>query len=210
MPRFTIQQEGNTQFFHDKGSQYTLIVGCEIIEGKTVVGEGNVHFSGPINCRPVPRYWGITARDRSSYDVLPEQFENQQIVEVAAGVGEFIPDYVRRFSASSSFIPPTVIDPADHSAMAGLLRYAQDHAPEYAMPRVKELYERCCIILSDKVRLFHMTIEQAIDEHPELYGRFDAVIENAGPSMIKTNGYADLIQSLERKLLQPRGRLFVS
>lgn len=103
-------------------------------------------------------------------------------LEVGPGLAEFIPHLVKLQSGTT--VKPIAIDPVNYNLIGELLQYASTlNISQGLVEKIRILTERCNVFLDQsKVELFNMTLGQALDEHPELIGVADVVVEKFGPS----------------------------
>jgi hypothetical protein len=149
----------------------------------------------------------ITHRSFSEYQELykiPEGFvpePDKQYLEVGAGLGEFVPKIVRELDDRLSN-RPVVIDPVDYGLLIEMLYIATEEGMDEENDLVgRELTGRARIITdSEKVKLYNLTLEEAVRNHPELTGCADLVVDCAGASSYSRN--TALVSELEKLLLK--------
>ena len=162
----------------------------------------------------------ITGRDLSQYGRPVRRLKikpSLQFVVVGAGMCEFIPSLVRRFSGRMKH-KPIVIDPANYELMISMLKHARKYRlGERYDKKSENLIERCGIILDPKkVTLVNTTLGKALKDNPNLKGIADVVVDNCAlevyPLTEYSNGVTALfeepkhVKNIEKKLLKPRGR----
>lgn len=151
----------------------------------------------------------VTGRDITDYHPEIRDLEiNPSLlyVEVGAGLGGFIPNIIQKTMLQK----PIVIDPVDYTLLLEMLEFAETLPLEGKLKeRVKVHQERCKIILnSDKVRLINLKLEEAFNQHPELEGIADVVIDHFAASQHLFFGSKQEIIDLEHKLLKPNGTIY--
>jgi hypothetical protein len=109
--------------------------------------------------------------------------ESQQVVEVGAGLGEFIPSVAIRYP----HIPkPILIDPADYEAIREILLYSKkthqgifNRGNKFDIGSIINSWlDRIEIILDpNKVRLINTTLDEALRTDPLLRGSADILVD---------------------------------
>jgi hypothetical protein len=172
----------------------------------------------------------ITGRDMDDYIDIASYHSNSgkskllpldsslQYVEIGAGLGEFTPYLIKQLGTSLRH-KPIVIDPADYAIMKDMLHYAiSQHFGERYDERCLEFSERCDIISDpEKVKLFSMTLGQAVKGFPELMQIGDVVIDLCGAKLYSYRESPDgsrlmhsQIEIWEKELTKSYGRLITS
>ena len=155
--------------------------------------------------------WIITSRDVEKYLNLPSMNINPllQYLEVGAGLGEFTPLVVR----NNPINKPIVIDPANYPLMLDLLRSAyKKNLKRELKERIGVLQERCETLLNPhKVNLINLTLEQALEQHPELNGIADVVVDNFGAIHYSSYTKEERRQAIfrERRLTKSGRRVYI-
>ena len=176
------------------------------------------HFSVKEESKP---HFDISGRDlkaetkRAGYyptlsEIVKRPDLNAQYIEVAAGLGEFIPTLARNGRLRNK---PTVIDPANYDLIAEMLDYFNNKiAPPEYKNQIDELIERCDLILDSKqVTLFNKTLYETLCWHSNLFNYADVVVDNYGPTFwpeMEPNLDRMNIRSLELSMLKLGGRLY--
>lgn len=152
----------------------------------------------------------VTGRDLKEYERLDNLLtinSNLQYVEIGAGLAEFIPNMVQRYSMLHR---PIIIDPADYTLMKAMMQHAKNlDIGERMHERLETLIKRCDVILDpSKVRLINAFLGQAMHKF-DLDGIADVVIDHCGATLYKFTEYAeeDEVREFERRLLKPNGIL---
>lgn len=141
--------------------------------------DGNIVFKIPsLN----PKYKNypthVTDRDVEGYRRYP-QSPGFQYIEIAAGLGGFIPHMVRRYGKRLKN-SPIVIDPVSYETMDPMLSFALDgRMPENVEARLRILLDRCSIYMDKQViRHIELPVHDAIEKHPEIHHLGDVVVHN--------------------------------
>jgi len=136
--------------------------------------------------------------------------KNLQYIEVGAGLGELIPKLI----GAQIDKRPIVIDPAPYGIMQEMLEYILQ------LVEIQTHHERCLKLIEraklmqdqDKVNLINLTLKDALDQHPEIKGIGNILIDNYGGvtgSTSKIGNRPDDILNLEAQLLKEKGRLYI-
>jgi hypothetical protein len=140
--------------------------------------------------------------------------ENNQYIEVGAGLGEF------SFKVSKLCKKmPIIIDPVDYCTLYNLLYYSKILDLDETYEKKIDLFiERCEKIINNYgVKLINLSLSDALEKMPELENLADVVVENFGPSYyphtenedISTEKAKKLVYSLEKRLLKQNGMLII-
>lgn len=147
------------------------------------------------------KYRGIANYER--FRDIPRGFvdkvvsEGLQLIEVGAGLAELVPAIALR-----TRIRPIVIDPLDYRAIEILLRQARDEvADEENSLLIERLLGRVAVYRDPSlVNLLNMTLEEACQRYPDLFGIADVVIDVCGANLYSKDPRASY--QLERRLLK--------
>lgn len=148
----------------------------------------------------------ITLRNIWAYGELVPNLKidpTKSYMEVGAGIGGFI-SHVDKFLKPSS-PRPLVIDPANYALMRDMLNFSLS-TDRVDRERVGELVDRCNLILNPKkVNFVNKKLSDALEQHPELEGTIDVIVDNFGPCH-----WMGLEESaaIERKFLKPGGKIY--
>ncbi|MBS3109516.1 hypothetical protein J4227_03240 [Candidatus Woesearchaeota archaeon] len=127
-----------------------------------------------------------------------------QYIEIGAGLGEL----TTAIAASNPEKLPIIIDPADYITMGIILEgtLTKDLTP-LMRHRLKKVLDRQNLVISNKVQLINMTLEEAMVRHPEIRGTGDVVIDYHGPVNHENTplSYIEIL-NLERQLRTPLGK----
>lgn len=148
----------------------------------------------------------VTTRDaqyhRFSDRIVP--FDSRfQYVDIGAGLGGFTPYLVDEIHVSER---PIVIDPVDYGMVREMLLFARTVSQRSDIQgRIDTLVHRCDIYLDpSRVYLVNTTLERAIDEHHEIHGMADIVLDYWAAAV---RGDRYRIKELHRILLAPEKSL---
>jgi hypothetical protein len=155
----------------------------------------------------------ITSRSLIEYGFeLPFSFNpKKQYSEIGPGLGGYIPLLARFYEQSPKSPKPIAIDLVNYEILLEMMNFAVDEGfttSEYAEEKTTKLIERAEIITNPKkVRLINKPLGQALEDHPELLGTVDDVVDNFGGIL-----YCDIVEKisngemsrLEDSLLKPR------
>lgn len=131
---------------------------------------------------------------------------SMQYMEIGAGLGDFIPKLILE-SQGKLEKRPIVIDPANYQVMQQMLEESLNFTlPGYIQNRLSTLKKNCEIIRDpSRVNLINNDLRYALMNHPELAGRADIIVDNAGALFYMHPNTCP--ESLERKLLKSNGSL---
>src|SRR3990167_921555 len=104
--------------------------------------------------------------------------QNLQYIEVGAGLGEFVPKLI----GAQIDKKPIVIDPAPYGIMQEMLNQVLPHITiQKHHDRCLKLIERAELMQDqNKVNLINLTLKDALDQHPEIKGVGDVLVDNYG------------------------------
>jgi len=128
------------------------------------------------------RDFSTNRRDNDCYhpdlERLTKNPTDDQVVEVGAGLGIFIPELVKANLAKT----PIVIDPANYGLMYKMLREVRSEIDDTELEEELDiLIERCEVYISGTgVKLIKTTFEKAINEHQDLIDCADIIVDNFG------------------------------
>ncbi len=134
--------------------------------------------------RDVPEYM-----DHLGYDL--DITQDDQLVEVGAGLGQFVPLMVENLGSSLKH-RPIVIDPVQYDVVKTHLQTILDQFGNERVvcsleQRIQEFIKRCTILLGSDVLHIRETLGNAIRLHPKtLLGKADAVVGLCG-AMIQSS-----------------------
>ena len=180
-----------------------------------------MHFHFSVRKNGIHRY-DISGRNLKSensryggYHSSLEDISNEpdlfaQYIEVAAGLGEFIPKLTENKRLRNK---PIVIDPGNYELMREMLNYFQR-----TFPRNKHLHEidilinRCDRILDkSKVTLINKKLKDAASIHHNLRDYCDVLVDNYGPYFWQ-NMHENLnhrkVEAIELGFLKNGGKLY--
>ena len=155
---------------------------------------------------------GILTSARS-FDAYPKDAHpidpDHVVVEVGAGLGEFIPKLARNHKGRL-----TVIDPFDYVIAQAMLDFAKGlELADWQRLYVEELLERSGVYLDpNRVQLISQPLSGAPEKEPSLIGSADLVVDFYGPMhysriTVSGNSLVSPVKDLERRLLKPSGIL---
>ena len=161
-------------------------------------------------------YYAVTCRDigglRTGYNnfithVAHAPVQGQRIIEVGAGLGEFIPLLTKK-----GYTPiPIVIDPFNYVLAQAMLECIAEEVEGVHRNELDDLSERIRVILDrGRVRLINMKLGDALQHHMWLHEYADLVVDNFGPSYWNRteNVNKETIEQLELQLLKKGGLLY--
>jgi hypothetical protein len=152
----------------------------------------------------------VTCRDWDKYDIAVGGFKinpSLRYCEVGPGLGGFLEYLTINLSPESP--KPCAIDFTDFKVLKRILQFAltQDLRPTTDKKRIVTLIGRCDLLLSGKVGLININLEEVLQTHPELENSMDAVIDNYGP-LANTRRWD--ILTVEKRLLKPGGKIYTN
>lgn len=148
---------------------------------------------GPITHNSIREYLDVRS-------LIPRDWKRAyrqlQVFEIGPGLGEFTPALAR-----ISKHPPMACDPVDYDRLIYLLQQSklQLNLNHHQRQLADELIRRAQVMLSPRVRLYNMTLDQFISTHPELQGCADEIVDLAGTSKYKDSFIKDARNWLKRK-----------
>ncbi len=134
---------------------------------------------------------------------------HKQYLEVGAGLGEPLVALAKQAAASNGAMPkPTAIDPVPYELVRDLFgcideRYAHLSGVQKLLHDIRELRSRCDILLDpSKVNLVRLPLEEAVQQHPQLRGSADVVVDLYGAAgHVKPTGTHAFFESRRDDLL---------
>ena len=180
------QLPGGPTFIEDDDTEYSLYLGAKALTQP----DTDIAFSYPLILTESVTGW-TTARDMDSADSYEKYVDleclrnNQRIIEVGPGLGEFIPLLVGENGPTLDH-KPVIIDPVDYWTLQRhlqktLTQFGSHPIVEPLRERLKILLERCEVYLSDRVVRYRETLGNALRKHGHIAGSADVVISLYGP-----------------------------
>ena len=201
----------------DSNSGYSLVFRPDYPEGHFARLSFLAPYSGDV-------FMGHTIQPVTGFDLseLPKAFKEgieptDQVVDVGCGLGE-----ITTYLSNRKGAPPVVaIDLANYNIIERLLNYATTvKSFDSVNERISIFLERLTELRTSKeINFLNMSLGQALEQHPEICGIADIVIDHGGaivypynePEALKAGTNLEPfkpIVELERRLLKPEGTIF--
>ncbi len=152
----------------------------------------------------------VTHREVDTYSSELSEIKikaTDKCLEVGSGLAEWIPYILEKIEFDER---PTVIELSDYKKMKNMLQYAINlRIDPKITPELESLVRRCDVYLDpEKVNLINFPFIDAIQNNPELVGKFDVVVDIMGADLYQNmSSYGFYVSGIEKRLLAPDGIL---